>query len=64
MEVNALQEESSSQAKEPRAQHKLDLAYFTEPGRCSLMVRAGARGAFELASSSEFVGEFWIGEVF
>ncbi len=48
MEVNALQEESSFEAKEPRALHKLDLAYFTEPGRCSLMVRRGARGAFEL----------------
>lgn len=43
-----MQDESSSQAKQPPAEHKLDLAYFTEPGRCPLMVRRGARGAFEL----------------
>jgi hypothetical protein len=36
------------QAAEWRPQQKLDLAYFTEPGRCPLMVRRGARRAFEL----------------
>lgn len=48
MEVEAVQDESSSPANKPRAPHKLDLAYFTEPGRCPLMVRRGARRAFEL----------------
>ncbi len=43
-----MQDESSAQASEPRAHHKLDLGYFTEPDRCPLMVRRGARGAFEL----------------
>ncbi len=43
-----MQDESASQASEARPQHKLDLGYFTEPGRCPLMVRRGARGAFEL----------------
>lgn len=35
-------DESPSLAKEPCAQHKLDLAYFTERGRRPLMVRRGA----------------------
>ena len=34
--------------KAARTGRKLDLAYFTEPGRCPLMVRRGGRSAFEL----------------
>lgn len=48
MDVDEVQDESSSLTKQLPAQHKLDLAYFTEPSRCPLMVRRGARGAFEL----------------
>jgi hypothetical protein len=39
---------SSLPTKEAPAQRKLDLGYFTEPDRCPLMVRRGARSAFEL----------------
>ena len=41
-------DEPIMQAAKLCPQHKLDLAYFTEPGRCPLMVRRGARRAFEL----------------
>ncbi|NLX98143.1 MAG: hypothetical protein GXY83_18435 [Rhodopirellula sp.] len=40
--------ELTPQATEPHRDYKLDLAYFTEVGRCPLMVRRGARRAFEL----------------
>jgi hypothetical protein len=48
MDVKGMREEPDFQPDEPRPQHKLDLAYFTEPNHCPLMVRRGARSAFEL----------------
>ena len=48
MEVANVRNESGSEMEDRRPQYKLDLGYFTEPGRCPLMVRRGARSAFEL----------------
>lgn len=43
-----MQNQRDDNTSEPGANRKLDLAYFTEPSRCPLMVRRGARSAFEL----------------
>ncbi len=43
-----MQNQRDDETSEPRTNRKLDLAYFTEPSRCPLMVRRGARSAFEL----------------
>ena len=40
--------DDASEKPEPRPPFKLDLSYFTEINRCPLMVRRGARHAFEL----------------
>jgi hypothetical protein len=48
MEAPTGQTDSRTEVDLPSAQYKLDLAYFTESGRCPLMVRRGARSAFEL----------------
>lgn len=48
MEPDGIEEESASEVEELGTTRKLDLGYFTTPPRCPLMVRRGARGAFEL----------------
>ena len=48
-----MQDESSAQASEPRAHHKLDLGYFTEPDRCPLCELIASHGETKVRRAME-----------